>query len=520
MLPPYTAVREVQSSAERRVAKLLAEIDLDHCAALYSFHLTQHARHIMGEVDFLVLFEDCFIAIEVKGGRIGRTDGEWLFTNREGHTNTKREGPFEQARRGMFAVRDVLSKRLPQARVGYASLVVTPNQALNSQVEWEPWEHAGPNAMSVRGLEAAILAARKHAVETARSRGVHEYTAMLRALRPDFDLLPKLSDSVAELHLEYVALRDVQLAVLAALDANPRILCEGGAGTGKTLVAAEAARRAAEDGSSVIFTCRSPRVVLHVAELLEGTAVRAIPFASLGREHAVDVLIVDEAQDLLNLDDLQVLDSAVVSGLERGRWRIFCDTNNQAHVDGRFDAETFREVERWGAVWRLTENVRNTGPVIAQTQDITGADLGTPRVAAGPRVRSVKVTRDSEAQALDEYLTELRNQDVRLETIAVVSTAAQPASTVVTESKWWQAGRLRPADSSPIKGVVQFYTAADIKGIEADHVCVIDIETVEDRAALARLYVAMSRPRATLWLAYSEQAWREIQSAARRGVRA
>src|SRR4051794_26073995 len=105
LVPPYSMLGDVESTAERRVAKLLSEVAIARSAALYSFHLRQHAHAVMGEVDFLLLFDDSFVAVEVKGGRISRTGGVWQFKDRQGHTNTKREGPFDQARRGMYAVR-------------------------------------------------------------------------------------------------------------------------------------------------------------------------------------------------------------------------------------------------------------------------------------------------------------------------------------------------------------------------------------------------------------------------------
>jgi hypothetical protein len=512
MVPPYSALLGVDSTAERRVAKLISELAIDHAAALYSFHLTQHARHSMGEVDFLVLFEDAFVAIEVKGGRVGRTDGLWTFTNRAGNTNAKREGPFDQARRGMFAVRDVLDDRLPAAKVGFASMVITPDQRLDPDPEWESWEHVGPGGMTLSGIKSALERARRHAVSNAHSSGVKQYSAMLRALRPDFEVLLRLSDISSRLSTEYVALRSEQSAVLEALDANERILCEGGAGTGKTLLAAEAARIADADGQSVLFTCRSSRIVDYVGELLTGTGARCVTFDRLGEQPPADVLVVDEGQDLFNLDDLQVLADAVIGGLEHGRWRIFTDTNNQAHVLGRYEPDVFDEIERWGTVWRLRDNVRNTAPIIVQTQLVTGADLGTARVGSGPAVGAAHADGGAAVQALDAELERLRGEDQPMETVAVVSLCTTLDESLAARSSAFARGGLQIAGRQTRPGIAQLFTAAEVKGIEFDHVCVTDIDTVEDPIAVARLYVAMSRARVSLWLCYGDRAWREIRN--------
>ena len=55
-------------------------------------------------------------------------------------------------------------------------------------------------------------------------------------------------------------------------------------------------------------------------------------------------------------------------------------------------------------------------------------------------------------------------------------------------------------------------TAAGIKGLEAAHVCVVDVEDVREPVARARLYVAMTRPRIGLWIGLSSRAWHQLAS--------
>ncbi|MGC7532618.1 DEAD/DEAH box helicase family protein, partial [Pandoraea pneumonica] len=66
-----------------------------------------------------------------------------------------------------------------------------------------------------------------------------------------------LSGLLAESERELVALSPDQHRVLdyALNESNPRLLCDGPAGSGKTLIALEAARRLAETGRSVLLLC-------------------------------------------------------------------------------------------------------------------------------------------------------------------------------------------------------------------------------------------------------------------------
>src|SRR5207249_4281581 len=98
-----------------------------------------------------------------------------------------------------------------------------------------------------------------------------------------------------------------------------------------------------------------------------------------------------------------------------GRWRIFCDPNNQANVDGEFDKQAYVELAANAVTIGLPYNCRNTSPVVTQTQLVTGADLGVARAGAGPAVEYRRYDDDRDAaRLLDEHLNVLRQQDVDL----------------------------------------------------------------------------------------------------------
>src|SRR5690606_38113857 len=80
-----------------------------------------------------------------------------------------------------------------------------------------------------------------------------------------------------------------------------------------------------------------------------------------------DVLVVDEAQDLLTPEHLDVFDLLLRGGLRRGRWHLFFDPQQniygadvQAQVEGRLS-------EAAPAFDDLFENCRNTPQVAVQT---------------------------------------------------------------------------------------------------------------------------------------------------------
>lgn len=513
LIPELDRLGGIGSTAELRVAKLLAQARLpEPTTCLYSVHLPVHEYKRMSEIDFLVVWDDTVLAVEVKGGRLGRHGGTWTVTDRYGDTTEKREGPFEQARSAMFALESRLQSRLPGLDVVLGYLVVTPDQELGDDLEWERPQHTGAHAMSVAGMEIALEEARRF-WKKALGRPVRggAYRELLSILRPDFDRLPTLRGSAVGLESEFVRLADRQYDLLLGAERNPRILCTGGAGSGKTLLAAETARRAAQQGNSVLLTCRSAPLAKVLKDRLAGTGVVCAPFDAVLGSSPVDVLVVDEAQDVLNVESLLQLDELIVGGWSRGQWRVFCDPNNQANVDGAFDQACFDELATSASVVELPFNCRNTATVVHQTQMVTAADLGVARAGEGPPVE-YKRWSDAGAAALllDAHLKRLRKDEVDLADIVVVTMCDKVNESAAAASKAFRDGRLVVPGTRPDENAARLVTAAEIKGLEAAHVCVMDVDDIHGPVARARLYVAMTRPRISLWLAVSDRAWRQI----------
>src|SRR5262249_52984018 len=74
-------------------------------------------------------------------------------------------------------------------------------------------------------------------------------------LRGDFEVVVKPVVLAEAQERELLRLTEEQYRCLDALQANPRCLFEGGAGTGKTLLAMEYARRKAHNNRHVLFLC-------------------------------------------------------------------------------------------------------------------------------------------------------------------------------------------------------------------------------------------------------------------------
>ncbi len=522
IIPQIRDFGPVQSNAELRVAELLQQVDLGiPSTVLYSLHLPKHEYKRMSEIDFLLVLEDMVLVVEVKGGRLARRNGVWSFQDRFGDIHEKREGPFGQARSGMHALEATLREKLPSARPLLGYLVLTPDQQLDDDVEWAKEEYLGGNGMTVSGLERALNRSRQYWRAKSDNRTHADlYQDLLRVLRPDFDRIPSLGSRTNALECEYVKLAERQYELLQAAEGNDRIVCTGGAGSGKSLLAVEAARRAAAKGQRVILTCRSHLLAKALAGMLRDTSVACMPLSRADGLPPYDVLFVDEAQDLMDTDSYVALDALVIGGWDRGRWRVFCDPNNQANVDGRLDLRVLQELRVAATSIDLPYNCRNTSTIVLQTQEMTGADLGVARAGQGPPVEYAKCATDSDAAALlDAHLKRLRRDEIPLSEVAVVTLRTEASLSAAVDTRAYRSGLLvRPDDAAPSSrsGSATLFTVAEIKGLEAAHVCVVDVEGLNDQAAIAHLYVAMTRARISLWVALGEEAWRQAADISRK----
>jgi hypothetical protein len=507
------------SNAERKVFFALKGSGIsDDTVCLHSLGLPNHAYKACCELDFVLIGHDGIFALEVKGGGVRKNDkGEWIMSDRKGQEHRHREGPFRQVQGNMFALMDQLKRCVPIAELeqlpkGWG--VVLPDCIFDvKSVEWDDATIADQRRMGQFPvwLENFMRYYRRKSGHDAAYRARPELLRRItECLRPQFEKVPSLAGALDTAEMTLNSLTDDQCRAVDVLVANSRVLCSGGAGTGKTFLALELARRALAEERKVTLCCSSLWLRNYLDTRLSHPAFQVLAIAQarkkLSQLAPADLLIVDEGQDLMNFDDLDVLDKLVKGGLTGGNWSFFYDGNNQAGLIGQWDPNSLEFLDSHGTTHvPLMRNCRNTRPIVDEVQRRTGCDMGRKEQGEGPLVEVVQADAGEPSETKTaRTIGRLLEEGVPMSHITLLSPcswsescASRLPSHVQRDVMQMDEFSLREFPSPQIS----FARIQDFKGLENTAIVLLDLDRGHlDRSAPSLLYVGMSRARAYLAL--------------------
>jgi len=517
---PYSTT----SRAEEKVYDKLKRVNIvDPKGEYYVYHslnLPNHKTKIMGEIDFLICGPKGIFAIEVKGGGVQCKDGEWHFTNRHGNVARKREGPFEQARTAMFALKKDIGREFGSHiansfSYGYGVIFPDCRWAVESS-EWEAEQIADLTSMRNfdRWINDLIAYWRNKPYNDTRPLE-KDLMAVQSYLRPAFESAVPLFVQAEDIQSRIVQLTEDQMRLVDIVSSNDKVLCTGGAGTGKTFVAMELARRWSAGGENVLVVCKSTFLKCYLDSHFNMENVFVTTIDSLKttvRRSGIeqfDSVIVDEGQDLFQLDYLDAIEERTQGGLSNGKWCWFYDLNNQAGLFGTPDLEALDFLKSFQpATIPLSTNCRNTKVILDKVKATLGADMGVNGAGSGPEVEEIVVkTAEESAETLQKVLIEVINRGgLHLEDVVILSSQDFENSSVSKlPSKWLS--RIRNLDEFSMRDFpsegIGFSNIRDFKGLESDAVIVIDLPPPSEQETVHPFhYVAMSRARSLLYLIY------------------
>jgi len=538
-LLPEAVIRDGAREAERRVYDALGlHLGPSHSVFYSVAWLSKAPRAAArdGEADFVVVHpERGALLLEVKGGRVGRdgASGKWRSIDHFGRIHPIHD-PFAQVKASKHALLHKLLEH-PALRSSFINVghgVVLPDSA-------DPHKALAPDAPPEITLYADDLDRIGERVDRmftfwsgetlGRLQPAPQFVrALTEMLAPTFELRQPLGPALAEDDRQLVSLTEEQFGVLDMLSRQRRVAVSGGAGTGKTLLALEKARRLAAEGCAVLFTCfnrpladflrRSARDVagLTIAnfhqfcwqmghdagvplpepgtgELPPGFFDTILPDAlltALDRLPArrFDAVVVDEGQDFLE-SWWAPLQLCLVDP-DGGVLYVFHDDNQQVYQRVASFPERMSDVV-------LHDNLRNTRRIHAATAKFY---RGEPLRARGPEGREVEYVRaETPASVVHEVSCILqrlvRQEGVPASDVAVLygSSATGPLKRGDRIGSFWTT-----TDQAAEPQKVLLDSIRRFKGLERPVVVLAGIDRLPPDEENALLYVGLSRARVHL----------------------
>lgn len=546
MIPPKVD-QGCTSPGEREIFQRLRDDPRTRAwIALHSLDIAQHVRRVSGEADFVIIVPNKgVLCLEVKAcTSLRRNQGAWYYGT---DPEPDYRGPFRQASEAMHSLRRRLIERRPDlSKVVFWSAVIFPYIDFQAQSpEWHSWQVVDRRAFistSTGQLAERVMdSARAHLANLgvpwfyplAEEPYSEQCEAICHALRPDFEYHETQKIRLGRAAEETKRYTEEQYSALDAMQSNPRIIFDGPAGTGKTFLAIEAARRGSLAGNKTLFLCFNRLLgqwlneqMQEIAGLTVGTLhkhlldvsghvagetdVRNSDFWEIelpqiaieslvddvGGRHFFDEVILDEAQDVMREPYLDFFDLSLKGGLASGRWRIFGDFQLQ-NIYGAEDpfSALRKRLGQDPPSYQLSINCRNKPRVAALAGLVTGPIRSYSKVLRSddglePEFHVFRNMEEQRRQLIDVleglYADGFRGQDIVILSAHAHDTCAE----AITAAPWAQ--RIRPKETT-IPGLISHCTVHAFKGLEASVVILTDISDLSTVEGLSLMYVGVTR---------------------------
>jgi hypothetical protein len=527
MYPRTLLEDDVKSEGEVKVFRAL-ESQLDDEWDAYHSVGWVHRDHAEGardgEVDFVLCHPACgIVCLEVKGGDIECQYGEWRRLI-DGEMRRVKD-PFGQALDHRYALerkidavsgwrgRDLfIVHAVAMPDVPVHSLVFAPDAPPELVIDWRAIE-------DVNAAIDRVLAFHRGARDKRQPPGDDGATMLRDLLAPHVSIRVPMAERFLAEDEQLVALTREQSMLLTRMHRNPRMAIYGFAGSGKTMLAVEHAKRLASGGLEVLFVCFNKALAAHLATVephdrihfttfhrlcvrlahrarielpdyppdattqeffldeLPEALVQAVEV--LGEQY--DALIVDEAQDLHD-HWLTALRMTLRDEAHAPVW-LFLDDNQRVY-DARLT------VPSDFVHWELTTNCRNTRAIHRQLLELYEGTI-VPDVR-GPEGRPPELLHTADQPAkVGEVLDRLqRAEDICSRDIVVLSSHGWDKSDVGAK----HAARLVRERGKRGDGVL-FSSIRAFKGLESPVVVLCELEDLDGASRDQQLYVGLSRAR-------------------------
>lgn len=532
----------------------------------HSLSMVRKGNRTESDPDFVLLGPEGILVLKVMEGHVKRAaDGTWRQLNRRRSPKPVRldHGPFKEISAAMYSLRGAMTHafgaEIDSVLFGYG--VMLPDMPLfeTTSPEWDA-------DVVYQGVDR--LQPIDHYVDRLARYWVHSKVDKKRLvreqldryekfLRANFEVAIPLASLVNEDEQDLVWFTREQCEALDLMQENDRALIGGPAGTGKTFLAVEQARRLASRGMKTLFLCQNSLLgdflgrVFHRPEfkglvtaqpLLSFlfTTIKSSSFAGdfaanskkssgIGlyyqfflkavNERGVveyDALIIDQGNDVLNGDALFALDYVLKGGFECGSWYVFYDDSTKADLGRGFESQVLSHLQTFLPVqYHLPKNCRATQGIVTQTMAVTGFPMAEA-YADGEKVK-YRWYDDPREQVKDlkKVLSVLLREGLQPEEITVLYPGGQLFVRDDLRGLRLKVPLVELAANGrypPEPGKIGYASIQAFRGLENRAIVVLGIDRIGEPWVDALNYIGMSRARSILIMFMHSRIRRDYQA--------
>jgi hypothetical protein len=505
-----------------------------------SYILTDKYRVKEGEIDFLILHANLgILVLEVKGGREINYIGEkkqWYSIDFNGVSHQIKD-PYLQGRKQsheimkhlhLLSIPGFYSKAIP-----FGHAVIFPNAV-------PYFGHLPSHAkdwMTITSKDMDVFDTKIHSIMSRWGKGksFEGITPKIfrrlinQAFTPVFKLVYAIGDQIRDQDKIIWKMTRQQCLLLDFISQHKRACVQGYAGTGKTVLAREKARRAALQGKKVLMLCYNSPLRGHLATSISefDGDITVNNFHGICRDFIIesgqeflppeenahsfweddvplmmlqalesiierfDTIIVDEAQDFCS--SWWTVVEELLFSKKSGELYIFSDPQQDLfRRSSNYPVETEPFI--------LIQNCRNTREITKLISKIIGKKLTNPEnhPEGMPIVIKRYKTREEELGIVDGLLKKLVTKEKILPSGIVFLSHYQRANTCLSDTQSLQDLKIIDNPHPGGDNQVRFSTVHRFKGLEANVAILIDVDEHAAQDAVTQ-YVATSRAKHLLY---------------------
>lgn len=500
MIPSKGAREHDPRSREGAIYAALETLD-DSYTVVHSMGLVSVANSAVreNEADFILFNKDKgIICFEAKAGQITYRDGEWLYSDGR---PMKHGGPFNQAQNIKFRIMDEMrEKGLEQAlgscklfhAVWFPSISRSDIKRINLPEEADERliltkDDLEDPSISIEGIMTLSIANKEQCLTERQAKEIIE-----KILCPEFHVAPTARTSYDYDDILFSRLLDSQINILNFLQEQRNAVINGVAGSGKTLIAIEQAKRMAARGERVLFLCYNKLLGESVRQrcqqynnidvyTLDGYTYKicgeinyqllSLNLVASPAIFAYKHVVIDEGQDFGSsaddssksdlLETLRLLTSEI-----DGTFYLFYDKNQL--IQGSGLPEFVNDSDCKLTLWINCRNTYNIAKCSVKALDSRLAckvkdfapDGTVPKMASSQNP-------DEQIGFVDKYIAELKELGL---TDIVILTCKTEETSILSSVYFGMQGNKHWRNTK-----VPVYSCRRFKGLEADAVILVDV---------------------------------------------